>query len=203
MAGKILKGAGAAESRIVKRSVYESGRSAEEILAEARTEADRLVAEGREQAAEVRENAVAEGRAEGLRAWNERILEATAARDQALAEAERETLELAVHIAEKIIGEQLRLDPAAMASIVREALKSARRDKDVTLEVHPDSVQAVEAQLDELRRHSPQGALFAVRGDTSISPGGCVIRTEAGTVDARLESQLACLRELLLREAGR
>lgn len=206
MAGKILKGGGApgeGEPRIVKRSVYESGRGAEEILDEARAEAERLIAEAREETASIRENAVAEGRAEGLRAWNERIVAATSARDKALAEAEREILQLAVHIAEKIIGEQLRLDPETTVSIVREALKSARRDKDVTIEVHPDAVAVVEARLDELRRNSPQGALFGVRGDASIAPGGCVVRTEAGTVDAKLESQLACLEELLLREAGR
>lgn len=206
MTGKILKGGGGApsgDSRIVKRSVYESGRSAEEILAEARAEAERLIEEARAETSSIRENAVAEGRAEGLREWNQRILEATAARDRSLADAEREILQLAVHIAEKIIGEQLRVEPGAIVSIVAEALKSVRRDKDVSLLVNPEAVAVVEARLEELRRQAPQGALFSVRADPSIAPGGCVIRTESGSVDAKLESQLQCLEELLLREAGR
>ncbi|MBI1352754.1 MAG: HrpE/YscL family type III secretion apparatus protein [Acidobacteria bacterium] len=206
MAGRILKGSSetvGGDPRLVKRSVYESGRSAEEILEQAQADAAALLEKAEAERDALFEEAREAGRAEGLERWNALILEAAQARDKALAEAETEILQLAVHIAEKILGEQLRQDPGLTASIVREALRSARRDKDVTLRVHPDAAAAVESRLHELRDGSPQGALFSVRADPAVAPGGCIIRTESGSVDAQLESQLRCIEELLLREARR
>ena len=109
-------------------------------------------------------------------------------------------MRLAVRVAEKILGDELREDPQRAANAVAEALKSARQANNITIRVHPDASDGVEQRLDDLRAGAAPGAMFTVKGDESIALGGCVIQTEFGTVDAQLESQLRCLEDLLVRE---
>ena len=45
-------------------------------------------------------------------------------------------------------------------------------------------------------------AKFIVREDPAISPGGCLVETEWGTIDARIEKRLAVIKQLW-REAAR
>jgi flagellar biosynthesis/type III secretory pathway protein FliH len=40
-----------------------------------------------------------------------------------------------------------------------------------------------------------------VVADAGLPPGGCIVETEYGVIDARLETQLRCMEETLLRLA--
>lgn len=201
---KILKSGGglpeSGGSKVVKRSLYEGGRTAEEIVEQARAEAAQIQAAAERRREEVLEQARREGYEEGLAQWNAAVLAAVKARDSHMAESEEKVLRLAVRIAEKILGDELQADPGRAAAAVAEALKSARQANNIVIRVHPDATAGVEERLDDLRAGSSPGAVFSVKGDETVALGGCVIQTEFGTVDAKLESQLRCLEDLLVRE---
>ena len=63
---------------------------------------------------------------------NAAIVEADTARDRHLAESEPEMIRLAVRIARKIIGEELRLNPQAIVSMAAECLQGLRRERSLT-----------------------------------------------------------------------
>jgi type III secretion system HrpE/YscL family protein len=208
MTPKIIKGGAAgaedrAGGRVVRRAVYESGVAAEDIIEQARAAAEELVREAEAKKAEITQQAREEGRRQGLADWNDAIQAAMRARDSYLAECQEEVLRLAVRIAEKIIGESLKLDPLVQVSIVREALRSVRQTHHATIRVHPDAVGIVEQRLEQLRRDMPEGCLFTVKGDEQVREGGCIIQTDTSTVNASLEDQLRYFEERFQRESRR
>nr|MDQ3806425.1 FliH/SctL family protein [Acidobacteriota bacterium] len=72
----------------------------------------------------------------------------------------------------------------------------------LTVRVNPADLPAVEAHRARL---DPAGRarFLDLVADPRVGPGGCVIESESGTVDAQLQTQLRVLeRALLARAAG-
>ncbi|HYO63796.1 MAG TPA: type III secretion system stator protein SctL [Pyrinomonadaceae bacterium] len=186
---------------VIKRAVAEAEAEARRILAEAEREAAGLRESAAAAARELREAAYLEGREEALAEFNRLLLDARERRDTALSDVERDVLRLAVKLAEKIIGREIQTDPATVADIVAAALRHARQHETLTVRVHPSDfphVQTFRARLDP----SGRARFLDLVSDPGVAPGGCVIESESGTVDARLETQLRVLERALLAQAS-
>ena len=84
-------------------------------------------------------------------------------------------------------------EPELVGALVRDVVKRARGRRRVTLFVHPDDAQTLLAQRDKLVELLG-GAALSIEGDESLSRGSCVLRTETGDIDARLETRLEAIR---------
>lgn len=184
---------------IVKHQVYDANLEARRLIEKANAIAAATLANAQSQRESIFQEARASGVKEGLSQWNELIAEALRAKEQYLADCENDLLRLAVKIAGKIIGEQLRLQPETIASIVREALKSAPRERRLVIQVSPSDAPAVNSHLRKLLENSFQPPEIEVVPTDSVSPGGCVIVSELGRVDAQLELQLEAMERVLLK----
>jgi len=186
--------------RIVKRQVEDAGRKARLMVDKASALAAKIVADAEARRDGLLAEARHAGYADGLAQWNDVVAQATRAKEEYLASCEDDLLRLSVKIAGKIIGEQLRLQPETIASIVREALKSAPRERRLVIQVSPSDADAVNRHLRKLLESAtfrpPEIEVVPV---DSISPGGCVIVSELGRVDARLETQLQSMERVLLQ----
>ncbi len=145
------------------------------------------------------EAARAEGHAEGLAAGRAEIapsVEALAAaaralgaeREAAAARTEQAAVELALQIAEKVVGAALEVRPELVVEVARGALRRLAEPQDSTLLVNPEDVEAVRAALEELG--AEHGAALNVRAERRVERGGCLVRTQAGEIDARIAGQL-------------
>jgi len=67
--------------------------------------------------------------------------------------------------------------------------------------VNPTATDEVQRNLDALTEVTVSGRRIQVMADGSVAPGGCIIESVVGIIDARLETQLKCLEEILLRVA--
>lgn len=176
-------------ARRIPREVAEAHAEASKILAEARERAASVVKDAAEAAAiEAREREVAR-----LAAGFLELRDADARR------AERDTerlVELAVLLAERLLGEMLRIDPARIAELAAGVLHEARGARRVRIDASPDDTAALGEALGALGRSAE------VHADPSLGRGSLVVHTELGRVDARLEPQLARL-AAALREALR
>ena len=186
-------------AKIVKREVYEQVQEARDVIALAQEKAGQILEEAERKRNAVLEQARQEGIAKGLAEWNH-ILAQTAQRGEELVKSWEETmLRLSIRVAEKIIGEQLKLHPETIAAIVREALTGVRPGKHLVIQVNEAEAQAVRARVSALKESLSTSSEIEIVASASVSPGGCVIESELGIVDARLETQMKCLEEALIR----
>ena len=187
--------------KVIKKEVFTAAVEAQALVQAARHEAENLIREAERRRDEVYEQAQRAGYDEGLTRWNEMVLQAFEAQQQFVKASEQALVRLAVRVAEKIIGEHLRSSPDVIVGIVREALKSVRSEKGVTIQVNPDHVETVRQSIHRLRDLLDSTCHIKVVANPAVSPGGCIVESELGVVDAQLETQLKCLEEALLRAA--
>jgi type III secretion protein L len=184
--------------KIIKKELFEASQEARNIIDAARREAEQIVAKAEQERISSVEAGLQLGYEEGLKNWNNILSGAWQARENLKTEWEQSLLHLAVRVAEKILGEQLRLQPDAIVPIVREALKSVGQERQLTLLIHPDHREAVQANLDRLQALVGSSRQIHLVANPDIAPGGCVVESELGVIDAKLETQLKCLEEILL-----
>ena len=147
--------------------------------------------------------AEAESETKGIRAEAIRILEeARAEAARVIAGAGPQILEIAVAVARKVIKREVSADPEVVLANVREALKSVNPGDAVTVTTNPLEVTVVENVRTRLRKEFGGLGDISVRDDPSVDPGGCTIRTDKGTVDARIDSQIQAISERISEVIG-
>jgi len=185
-------------------AVRESRRDEERARAEAEAAAEaRLRAEVEAARAEGYAAGLAEGRAEvepavaALRAAAEEL---RAERERAAERAEAAAAELSLLIAEKVIGAALELRPELVLEVVRGALRRVAEPRESVLLVNPEDLELVAGAVEALSVEF--GAPLSARAERRVSRGGCVLRSQAGEIDARVEEQLRRAREIVEAELG-
>lgn len=189
----------AKRGHVASRDVIEADQRAKSILEHARIDAERIVAGARAEAhrltASIREELVREADARVAAA-----LLAVRAEDEALAERSRQRIiDTAVVIAERVVSGELATDPGIIARMATLALREARGARRVTFEANPLDAAALRAQLETLGL--PEDAV-SIEPRDDLTRGDLVLRTDLGTLDARLKPQLQRLADALSR-AGR
>lgn len=204
---------------------------AEQMIAKAREEAEQIKARAleeieswwsqrREEDRQLAEQARARGYDEGYAAgraeaeaavreqYADKLAEAQAVLETALAqkqaiirEAEPFLVELSCSIASKIIGRQLSLEPEWTIEMIRSVLERRREKGTITLCVSPQQFAFVNDARDELRKAVDSQAELLIVADATVQDHGCVIRSEFGSLDARIDTQLEEVRNALLNIA--
>lgn len=167
-----------------------------------------LLAQARAEADAVREAARAEGwaagHAEGVAALQDSIaLVADAAQQVAGLRAEvcdaveRSAVDLALRIAEQALHGAVAADPTHVVDVVRGALRRLVERDRVTILVNPEDLDRVRAAAPELVGQLGGIEHCEVQAERRVSPGGAIVRTVEGEVDATLETKLERVREAL------
>lgn len=196
-ATKIVKAADSVTPKLVKRESISAMLDAVAILDTAREQARAILRDAENRHGETLAEAKLNGEGEGLRHYLEAISTLREEADAHYAQAEVELVKLGSAIARKIVGEELRSSEKTIVSIAREALASARRAKSIVIRAHASDARALTKQKTNLRL--PAACTVEIQADSTLEPGGCVIESELGIVDARLETQLKVIEAALLR----
>lgn len=101
-----------------------------------------------------------------------------------------------------LLGEELRLSPQHIRSVVERELLRVRRARCIELRVHPDDLELLD-QADHYRATLELRGTLDMVPDASLERGGSVLVTNLGEVDARLETRLALALCLLANGALR
>jgi flagellar biosynthesis/type III secretory pathway protein FliH len=193
---RILRNAAPVAGRLVPAAVHEADRRVRELVSAAEDEARRLRVEAAGERDRILAQAAEEGRREGLARAAATLAAAAAERDRRLAALGHEVAAIAVDVARAVLGRELSASAGAVAELAGRALAVARDRREVTLRVNPADaagVRGAEGRLAAILRRAP----LAVREDPAVPQGGAVVETEAGRVDACVETQLAALARAL------
>lgn len=111
-------------------------------------------------------------------------------RHQLYLKAEAESVELALAVARKIIGQEISLDRQIVLNVVKGALDKVINHEKVKIRINPQDLDAVQTALFEFLPHVEKLENVHFEADAAITTGGCVVETNFGTVDSRIENQL-------------
>jgi flagellar assembly protein FliH len=106
---------------------------------------------------------------------------------------------LAMTIAERIVHEQISVDPNVVLDNVRQALTRLVGREVVTLRVNPADLDTIRAHRDSIAGANDVEHLRVVE-DQRVDRGGVVVETDAGTIDAKVSTQIREARRTLLAE---
>lgn len=179
---------------------YVSVPSIEEVLQTAREEAEQIVAQAKEHSMSVEESlraqAIQEARIQieaenealiaGMRGkLTETIAQISALSDEVISRVENDVVELALQIAKKIVTREVMFDRDIALTLVKVSLKKLHSRAVAEVRLHPEDFAYVQTHRGRI---DFPGSLEIVE-DRTISPGGCLIHTDTGDIDARIESQ--------------
>lgn len=189
-------------SPVIQHDVLSGLEKASEIISRAKKEGVRLrkrskdvLAQAVVEKEEERKRGFEEGYQEGLAQLTEKILQAEGAREKILKESEPQIIQMVMEIAEKVIAREVAR--GAVVDVVKSAVQQCVGER-IVVKIHPsdfETLRSKEAEFSAVLRPSLKSLSW--KEDEAVSPGGCVVESEAGTVDARLETQLKAIRKAL------
>jgi flagellar assembly protein FliH len=122
-----------------------------------------------------------------IKQYSDTILEVGKFRSSLYAQVEREVVKLAVEVAKKIIHREINADPDVIQTLVRVSLSHVAEKSAVTVHLNPaDYSYLLERRAEFSQSEEREIVLLA---DKSIERGGCLIQTECGDIDARIEEK--------------
>lgn len=178
----------------------------EEKLAEARAqweeETEQKVREayekGKEEGSSVAEEKISEkvtqlaGVIESLQGAHQRILK----------EAETVVVDMSLAIARKFIDTAAVINSDLIKKTIKAAVKMVTEKDKVIIRINPEDHEEVRAHLDDIIFIGDGIGKLDIRPDKKVDRGGCVVETEAGNIDARIESRFAEIEKALKQAYG-
>ena len=123
-----------------------------------------------------------------------------ALRTDAAASVEADAVDLALRIAEQALGAAIAAEPELVVEAVRGALRRLVERDRVLILVNPDDLELVRDHVGRLVSELGGIEHCEVQAERRVRPGGAIVRTTEGEVDATLETKLARAREVLEHE---
>ena len=195
--------------------IQDARRQAEEIVEQAEKDAQLRLQQVDEEVEALRlktkEEGYAQGYEEGLTDGRQKAMEEAAnllellqatvdegvrLRASGLAALEEDVLKLSLLLADKIVRKTIEDDISWLEPIVKEALQSLGTVNEIAVYVSPMDYSLIKEREDNVRISSRTKILF--EQDPAITQGGCLIESETGIIDARLERRIGKLGKSLL-----
>jgi flagellar assembly protein FliH len=124
--------------------------------------------------------------------------ELASTRSQCRLDWETELVGTAVAIAEKIIQTSLQLRPDLAVGVVEETVKLAIGSTSMQIQLHPADLDSLGDRICGVVQDSSRGVEVRLIPNRDVSPGGCLITTDRGQIDGRLETMLERISSELL-----
>ena len=179
--------------KIIPAKEFSSLKKAEEILKQVKSESLEYKKQIAIECETLKESAFKQGFDEGLSKLNENILKLDREINKFEEEMQKKILPIALKAAKKILGEELKLHPDRIVDIVIQALKPVTQHYKIKIFVNKQDLDILESSKEKIKAILEQVKTLSIVERDDIEPGGCIIETEAGIINAQLENQWRAL----------
>lgn len=107
------------------------------------------------------------------------------------ADAEQQIIDLTLLIARKIVKNISETQKTTVIGNIKEALGKVKTRGNITVKVNLADLELSTARLQEFTTMIEAGGNIQIHEDSSVDPGGCLISTDYGEIDARIANQFA------------
>jgi flagellar assembly protein FliH len=133
---------------------------------------------------------IAERKAESLmKRYADAILEIGRLKPRLYAQAEHDVVKLALEVAKKVVHRAVQVDPEIVQTLIRVALSHVAVKSPVTVHLNHADYGFVLEQRKSLMQTGESDREIVLVADKSVERGGCLIETECGDIDARIEEE--------------
>jgi len=194
------------------KAVVEAAQNeAVQVLKDAKAQRDKLVSDaskvGTDQGyQEGRAKGIDEGTAAGIKqaqmehgqrldalidGWTKALTEWESERSELMIAARTEVIELAAHIAARVIKRTIDLDPEVVVDQLETILDSLVSATDIRVRAHPGDMELLGRVMPAMVDKCSACNHAQLVEDDTLSPGSCVVTTKGGgTIDASIMTQL-------------
>ncbi|MDX1947349.1 MAG: FliH/SctL family protein [Pirellulaceae bacterium] len=217
MAGIIKVGQPLTRPTSAASPAYQFDDMGDAYLSRVKAEAAKIIADARAEAIQIKAQAGEAGKEAALKAveasvrtrLDQQLQSLLAALKQAIAGIaqsrqawerhwESHALQVSTAIAARVIRREVRSSPQISQTLIREALQLASGCGQIVVRLAPADHAALAGQTAQITKELNLVAPAQFVADPTISPGGCRVETQFGSIDNQIETQLARLTEELL-----
>lgn len=188
--GEIRQGT---EDKVIPGEELSELLKATDVLKKARDDVKTYLENNKEECKRLLAQAEEAGFNKGLAEFNKQILLYQQRIKEMEHELQKVILPLALKAAKKIVGRELELKPETIVDIVRQTLKPVTQSHHIKIIVSKQDREVLEKKKNELKEILEHAQTFIIEEREDITPGGCIIETEAGIINASLENQWRAL----------
>lgn len=108
---------------------------------------------------------------------------------------EKEVAQLALSIARKIVCHEVKTTQETVVCVAREALSRVENPAKIKVKLNPADLQFIQDTKSQLSHFLDDVESIRFEAEDSIQSGGCLIETDMGDIDARIEKQFQAIEE--------
>ncbi|MBI1247958.1 HrpE/YscL family type III secretion apparatus protein [bacterium] len=183
------------DRKVIPAGEYQAYLDAEAIIAEAKNQAEQIIADAHEEFEAQKKEGFEEGLMEAKLEMAEKMVDSVAKSVDYFQGLEAKLTDLVVKALKKVVGEMDQRE--RIVAVVRNALAVARNEQKVMVRVCPDEVPFLQESLTEIMRAYPTINFIDIVPDGRLNPGGCILETDIGIVDASVDVQLKVIEKSL------
>lgn len=109
-------------------------------------------------------------------------------------QARADALEIGFQVARRVLEAELRTSPEPLFALVKSALRRTGDSRRVAIRLSPADAAELQSPAGQAAVEGIGSARVEIQADASLAPGDCVVDTDFGQIDGRLETRLAELR---------
>ena len=179
--------------KVIPAAEFETLLEAKELLNKVEEEAKNYRIEVTKECEILKEEAERTGFEAGLAKWNEQLEYMTKETTRIQGEMEEALVPLALAAVKRIIGHELEVHPETIVDIVSTAVKSVSQHHRVTIYVNKADLDYVEESRAKIKGLFEHLQVLSIAPRDDVETGGCIIETEVGIINAKLDHQMKAL----------
>ncbi len=114
--------------------------------------------------------------------------------------SEKEVVSLAMSIAKTIVRHEVTIDKNVILNVLKQALKKTVDYDKIKIRVNPSDLQFLKTQNHQFSHLIDNMGSTVFEEDEAILIGGCLIETNSGDIDARIDKQFEAVEEAFKSE---
>ncbi len=183
----------APKTKIIEAEAFSEMLSVEEMLEKVKADVKQYIDETAKESEKMKEAAQKEGFEEGFKEWANHIAKLEEEIISVRKELEKLIIPIALKAAKKIVGREIELSPDVIVDIVSHHLKAVAHHKKIKIYVNKADLERLEKEKANLKQLFETLESLSLIERNDVQPGGCVIETEGGIVNAQLDNQWSIL----------
>jgi len=177
------------EGKIVPSKAFGSIVQSQEILQQVVQKEEEYRKKVAKECEEIKAQAEKEGFEAGYAAWAEMVRTMEKEVKLVREELQKSVMPVALRAAKKIVASELETRPEAIVDIVMSTLKTVAQHKRIVVYVSKKDYASIEKGKNRIKAIFDELETLSLREREDIEQGGCIIETEGGIINARLEDR--------------